>query len=288
MVKFYSPLRYPGGKNRIFPFVSSLIKRNDLEGCAYVEPFAGGAGLALHLLIEGVVSEIYLNDLDKSIYCFWKTVIENPENVCHWIEDVEVNMKTWRKAKNIYADFGKYSDFEIAMATFYLNRANVSGIITGGPIGGMEQKGKYKINARFNKEDLVNRIKLISTYSKQIHLSGLDGNEFLRRIDSMDKKLFIYIDPPYVNKGAQLYMNFFQEQNHRDLIQTISKLKHKWIVSYDNADLINEIYCQYIRITHRLSQCTSNRIGDEILIIHPDLKFKSSISLLKGPTILKT
>lgn len=288
MIKFYSPLRYPGGKNRIFSFVSSLIKRNNLEGCAYVEPFAGGAGLALHLLVEGIVSEIYLNDLDKSIYCFWKTVIGDSESVCRWIEDVEVNMETWKKAKNIYTNFEKYSDFEIAMATFYLNRANVSGIITGGPIGGMGQKSKYKINARFNKEDLVKRIKLISTYSKQIHLSGLDGNEFLRRVDSMDKKLFIYIDPPYVNKGAQLYMNFFQEQNHRDLIQTISKLKHKWIVSYDNTDLINEIYCRYIRITHRLSQCTSNRIGDEILIIHPGLKFKSSIPFLKEPIILKT
>lgn len=283
MRAFYSPLRYPGGKNCIFPFVSELIRENRLEGCSYAEPFAGGAGLALHLLLEGVVSEVYLNDLDRSIYCFWISVLENTKSLCEWINSVNINMDTWYWAKKIYNTMNTADPFDLAKATFFLNRTNVSGIITGGPIGGPDQTGKYKINARFNREDLVDRIIKISNFKRKIHLSCLDGVEFLKYINRKHKQIFIYIDPPYVKKGADLYMNFFKVEDHVALKNQISKIKKNWLVSYDNNDFIQNLYQGLLKYIYSLSQCTSNRIGDELIIIGPTMTADFALKRLKCP-----
>lgn len=286
MAHFYSPLRYPGGKNCIFPFMSTLIRDNGLEGCSYAEPFAGGAGLALHLLLEGIVSEIYLNDLDYSIYCLWNSILNETTNFCKWIKSINVNMETWHWAKSIHSNLKTHSVFEIGTATFYLNRTNVSGIITGGPIGGPKQIGKFKIDARFNKEDLIERIQAIAKFKKKIHLFNLDGNEFLKIINRKHRNVLIYIDPPYVNKGADLYMNYFAESDHRTLFNTITKLKKNWVVSYDNTDLIVKLYEIYIRVSYALSQCTSNRMGDEILIFPNSIRTENALKKLKSAFVI--
>lgn len=280
---FYSPLRYPGGKNCIFPFVSELIRENGLVGCSYAEPFAGGAGLALHLLLDEVVSEIFLNDLDRSIYCFWLHVLEDTEKFCDWINTVSINMETWSWAKGIYNNMAIADSFDLAKATFYLNRTNVSGIITGGPIGGPDQTGKYKIDARFNRVDLINRIIKISNFKHKIHISCLDGVEFLKFINRKRKQIFIYIDPPYVKKGADLYMNFFEEKDHVALKNQILKMKKNWLVSYDNNEFIQNLYNGLLKYVYTLSQCTSNRIGDELIILGPTVRATHSLKNLKGP-----
>ena len=154
----YSPLRYPGGKNCIFPFMSRFFYENDLVGIPYAEPYAGGAGLALHLLFEGYVSKIYINDLDPSIYLFWKAILNRTDEFCQWIESVPINLDTWRYYKEKYKEGVEVDEFEIAKCTFYLNRTNISGVLDAGPIGGYTQIAKYKIDARFNKNDLIKKI----------------------------------------------------------------------------------------------------------------------------------
>lgn len=284
MSTFYSPLRYPGGKNCIFPFMASLIQENGLEGCSYAEPFAGGAGLALHLLMKGIVSEIHLNDFDHSIYSIWYTILYNPAAFCEWVSHVDVNMETWNWAKNVHSNMADFDLFEIAKATFYLNRTNVSGIIMGGPIGGPNQTGKFKIDARFNKSDLIERIYAIAGYRRNIHIYEMDGEEFLRKMNRKRKQMFVYIDPPYVNKGADLYMNFFKQEDHERLCSQVSKLRKHWIVSYDSSELIFKLYEKYNPIRYTLSQCTSNRMGDEIIIFSPQLKIADCLSKLKSPS----
>ncbi len=286
MSSFYSPLRYPGGKNCIFPFMASLLQENGLNGCAYAEPFAGGAGLALHLLLEGIVSEIYLNDLDHSIYSFWNAVINDTDRLCSWIENVPVDMESWKKAKEVYKNIKVADSFDLAVATFFLNRTNISGIITGGPIGGPSQTGKYRIEARFNKQDLIQRIKRISAYKEVIHLSELDGIDFLKMLHQKQHQIFIYIDPPYVKKGADLYMNFFDTEQHSTLRDQILRLGKHWIVSYDNADLIRSLYHEQRKYIYSLSQCTSNRVGDELLIFGPNLTLDNAIQKLKNPQLV--
>lgn len=162
MMKVYSPLRYPGGKSRIFPFVSHLIEENDMKGITYAEPYAGGAGLALMLLIEGWVNHIYINDLDRSIYSFWKVLLTRTEDLCDWLFSVEVTMENWSKYKDIQRNIDSVDEFELAKSTLFLNRTNISGVIKGGPIGGKEQAGTYKIDVRFNKEELIKKNKAYS------------------------------------------------------------------------------------------------------------------------------
>lgn len=283
MSAFYSPLRYPGGKNCIFPFMASLIRENELEGCSYAEPFAGGAGLALHLLMKGIVSEIHLNDFDHSIYSIWHTILNNTDAFCEWISHVDVNMETWNWAKNVHSNMADFDLFEIAKATFFLNRTNVSGIIMGGPIGGPNQTGKFKIDARFNKTDLIERIHTIAGFRRNIHIYEMDGEIFLRKMNRKRSQMFIYIDPPYVNKGSDLYMNFFKKEDHERLCSQVNKLRKHWLVSYDSSDLIFDLYRKYNPISYTLSQCTSNRMGDEVIIFPPSISISHSISRLKAP-----
>ncbi len=190
---YYSPLRYPGGKNCVFPFVSGLFYENGLIGSRYAEPYAGGAGLALRLLFEGYVDYIYINDLDRSIYAFWRAVIDMPDAFCDWIRGVEVSIENWKWYREIQLQQSAQTNlFELAKATFFLNRTNVSGILKGGVIGGIKQQGEYKIDARFNKTDLIQRIMAIKRVRNRISVSNLDGVRFITQLDKK-KKIFSYI-----------------------------------------------------------------------------------------------
>lgn len=283
---YYSPLRYPGGKNCIFPFVSKIFYENNLIGVSYAEPYAGGAGLALRLLFEGYVDHVYINDLDKSIYAFWLCILERPDEFCEWIEEVEISVKNWEKHKQIFNNAENVTSFDLAKSVFFLNRTNVSGVIKGGIIGGFEQKGKYKIDARFNKKDLIDRIRRIANIKNRISVSNLDGLHFIKNLDRKQEEIFIFLDPPYFQKGADLYMNFYSKKDHRMLAKYVHKLRKKWIVSYDKHDFILNLYAEKNKAAYRLSQSASNRVGDEILIFSEALEFKDSIKTLKTPSFI--
>lgn len=281
-----SPLRYPGGKNCIYTFVRNLIEENNMVGIKYAEPYSGGAGLALRLLMNGLVPEIHINDLDPSIYAFWNAILHQTDDFCSWIEEVKIDIPTWEYYKQVQRERDQHNKIELAKSTFFLNRTNVSGIIFGGPIGGMKQTGKYRLSARFNKSELIYRIQNIAALSNQIHLSNLDGLFFLDKIEQTHNDIFIYLDPPYYKKGSFLYMNAFHDDNHRDLSKRVVQLHNRWMVSYDNQDFILELYPQYRKIVYQLSQCTSNRVGDEVLIFDNRLAFEYAKSQLKKPITL--
>lgn len=286
MSHYCSPLRYPGGKNCIFPFVSRLFYENSLLGVAYAEPYAGGAGLALRLLFEEYVDRIYINDLDRSIHAFWASVLAHPDAFCSWIEDVDVSIDSWYKYKEIQTHAQSADLFELAKSTFFLNRTNVSGVIKGGVIGGYEQKGNYKIDVRFNKKDLIERIHKIANFKSRISVSNLDGLAFVKKMNSKPEKVFIYLDPPYYQKGADLYMNYYSKSDHEKLSGHVHKMKKTWMVSYDNHDFILNLYAAKKKVLYKLSQSASNRIGDEVLIFSEDLTFKQSIKSLSSAMCL--
>lgn len=282
----YSPLRYPGGKNCIFKFLSNLFYENNLIGIEYAEPYAGGAGLALHLLMDCFVSKIYINDLDDWVFSFWFTILNDTERFCDWIKTTDITVDNWILYKQKLTHPEKLSTFEKATVFFFLNRTNVSGVIKGGIIGGISQQGKYKIDARFNKNNLIERIKYIALFKNNIELSKLDGIDFLKVLNRKQRDIFFYIDPPYVEKGANLYLNFYNNNDHKNLAATIKKIRKKWLVSYDNNELISELYSQYRILKYDLSQCTSNRIGNELLVFSKEIEFSTSIQYLKNPVML--
>lgn len=237
-----TPLRYPGGKTQFYPLIKDLLKNNDLLGHTYIEPFAGGAGLAIKLLVNKDVERIVINDIDPAIYAFWYSVLNHTDDLCSLIEETPVTIAQWKKQKEIYNN-KKSKILEKGFATFFLNRTNVSGVIKGGIIGGWQQTGTYRIDARYTKSTLIKKIRTIGEFRQQIDIFNLDAVKLfdLEKI-KMLKKSFVNFDPPYVSKGAGLYQNSFSEENHADLASMIKKCSKKWVVTYDVHPLITKLY----------------------------------------------
>ncbi len=274
----YSPLRYPGGKNKVSGFIKNIVKKNNLEGGVYVEPYAGGASVALSLLIDGRVSDVIINDFDRSIYAFWYCVLNKTDDFCEKINKTPITIGTWYKQKRIQNKKNKESLFDLGFSTFFLNRANRSGIISGGPIGGFKQKGKWKIDSRFNKKDLIRRIRKIAEHKKQIKIYNLDAIRLIKNISkNLPKKTLIYFDPPYYIKGKKLYVNYYTHKDHVLVAKTVKNIsKPKWIVSYDNVKAITDLYKKYNKRVYDLPYSVVNgTMGKEVMFFSNNLKHKS-------------
>ena len=266
---FYSPLRYPGGKGKLASFMELLIDKTGHRGGTYIEPFAGGAGVALGLLEKGIVNQIVINDYDKGIYSFWKAITTETKRFIKKMYDTPVTIDEWKKQREICLQKNNKYSFELGFATFYMNRTNRSGIIKGGVIGGMEQQGDWKINARFNKDELAERIRKIAARKKQIHIYNKDIESFLLNyVPRYQDNAFIYFDPPYFNKGKQLYLNFFSYKDHKRIEKMIKeKVKCDWIITYDDVPEIISIYNGYKIKRFDLNYCAAKkRKASEIVI----------------------
>lgn len=244
----YTPLRYPGGKTKLYDYVKTLIEYNALRGCTYVEPYAGGAGLSIKLLLKNDVQSIIINDYDPAIYAFWYSVLNHTPDLCQMIDDVHINIEEWYKQKKIYESQNIKNRLELGFATFFLNRTNVSGVIQGGVIGGLKQQGHYKLYDRFNKKNLIKKILQISERKKQIALCNMDAINFIQsKYISSSNSLFVYLDPPYVKKGSSLYKNSYIDKNHVHLATIIKQCSFKWMITYDAEPLIKELYSNELR-----------------------------------------
>lgn len=278
---FVSPMRYPGGKGKIANYIKYILLQNNING-TYVEPYAGGAGVACELLLSGTVDRVIINDADKSIWAFWHAVINDSERLCQRILDTPVNIDEWhiQKAVQIAAD---PDTFDLGFSTFFLNRTNVSGILKGGAIGGIAQGGNYLIDARFNKTDLINRIENIAEESDRIELHNLDALDLLEHIqDDLTNNSLIYFDPPYYVKGHGLYKNFYGYDDHADIATRIAQLNFPWLVSYDNVPEIRNLYADYRNLAYNLSYSVNTHYnGKEIIFFSEALNIPDHDSPLQ-------
>ncbi|MDI9859642.1 DNA adenine methylase [Flectobacillus roseus] len=266
---FFSPLRYPGGKAKIADFFMSVFEENSLCDGVYIEPYAGGASVGLNLLFNEYASRIIINDLDKSIYAFWYSVLNETDNLCKLIFDNNVDIPQWKVQKDIQRNKENSSLLELGYSTFFLNRTNRSGIIRAGVIGGIEQSGDWKMDVRFNKNDLINRIQKIALYKDRIKLYNLDAVKLLKTLrNTLPENSLMYFDPPYYVKGKELYMNFFTHEDHSLIYNEIAKSENlKWIVTYDNVEEITNLYQNYRQLTYSLNYSAGNATkGKEVLI----------------------
>lgn len=246
MPNTYSPLRYPGGKTKFYGYVRDILECNDLLGETYIEPFAGGAGLALKLLLNDDVKRIVINDFDPAIYCFWYSVLHEPGAFCDLIMNVPLTQEEWKIQRQIYLEQNTLEPLRLGFATFFLNRTNVSGVVNGGIIGGQDQNGPYKLDARFNRITLSQKVAQIADRKNQIVVLNYDAKQLLQPHELRRfYKAFINLDPPYVKKGRQLYKNAFSEDDHRELSKLVSACKRKWIVTYDICPLVADLYSEY-------------------------------------------
>lgn len=275
-----SPLRYPGGKTQLTPFVIDLLRSNDLLNGIYVEPFAGGAGIAWKLLLDNFVSSIWINDIDPAIYSFWASVIRHNDELCELIESTPVTIDEWHKQREVQKC--KTSKIvELGFSTFFLNRTNRSGILKAGVIGGLEQNGNYLLDCRFNKKELLKKIQRIALYKERIKLTKIDAEKFIKvDIKKLPERSLINIDPPYYKQGPGLYCSFYKHEDHENLASAIKQIVQPWMLTYDDVPEIRSLYSDLPSISKSLNYSAQvKRIGVEYMVFSnkvtiPDLEIK--------------
>lgn len=262
-----SPLRYPGGKTQLSEFLKRLLELNKLDNAVYCEPFSGGFGAGLELLFSRSVESIIINDLDIGIYSIWNAILNDKNSFVSLIKETPITIKEWHKQKEIYTSLKDYNNYsiELAFATFFLNRTNRSGIISGGPIGGYDQSSSYTLECRFNKDKLIEKIEAINQERHRISLYNLEANDLINQVllNISSNKLFVFFDPPYYKQGKNLYTNFFNHDNHLELRKSIDLMEdYKWITTYDFEENIKEIYKSYPTLKYKI-RYSANRVRNE-------------------------
>lgn len=269
MGKTLSPLRYPGGKSQTIKKVRRVIEMNNFKDRIYVEPFAGGFGVGLALLDNDDVDEAVINDSDLHVYHFWESILYNADELIALVEATPITLQERLRQKEIYAD-PESTVLQDGFATLYLNRVNYSGVLFAGPIGGNAQGGAYTLDCRFNKDDIINRIRTVFALRDRIRLFNLDASELItHELAQENVRAFYNIDPPYVKKGKSLYSQYFTEQDHRAFGTTVQQFMADipWIITYDSCDLVREIYQEYRIQEYELYHSAHDRTkGKELLI----------------------
>jgi len=271
----FTPLRYPGGKGKLAAYVKALITANNLQDGTYAEPYCGGAGIALELLLHEYVSHVHINDVSELVHSFWWSVLNETDELCRLVVDTARTVEIWDRQKLILMNPANHSRLEVGFATFFLNRTNRSGILNGGIIGGRSQTGPWKIDARYNATKLVARIEAVARMKDHITLSKLDAVEFLASgADTWPEKTLVYLDPPYYAKGRDLYYDFYKHNDHVAVAAVVQEKlsKQHWIVSYDNVDAICEMYAERRRAVYSIGYSARGRTtGSEVMFFSDDL-----------------
>lgn len=274
MSPYHSPLRYPGGKNKLTEYVKALLRHNRLMGGHYVEPYAGGASIALDLVIQEFVERVHINDLDRSVWAFWHSVLNDADRLCARIEEVQVTMDSWHEQKEVQANKATVDPLDLGFSTFFLNRTNRSGILNAGVIGGKKQTGNFKIDARFAKDELVRRIQVISDHRENINLYNLDAVSLLQTVvPPLPENTLVYLDPPYYVKGGDLYEHHYQHEDHVRVAEAATAIRQHCMVSYDDVPEIRALYADYQFVNYSLSYCAQNRYrGTEAIFLGNSLE----------------
>lgn len=279
-----TPLRYPGGKARLGPWLAHLMRHNRISGGWYVEPYAGGAGAALFLLTRGYVDHIVINDLDPVVHAFWWAVLNDTDTLLGLLENTPVTMESWGRQRAVHAAPDEYSVTELGFATFFLNRTNRSGILTGGVIGGRDQTGPYLLDARYNKTELARRIRTIASLRRHISLYREDALALLAALRAdLPARSLTYLDPPYFHKAKRLYRNHYKPEDHAKIAATVAQISTPWLVTYDNCPEILELYsgCRSTEFSLHYSTSKERPRATEVMF-YGNLELQAAPSLTKS------
>jgi len=251
-------------------FFNTVIARRGLD--TYVEPYAGGAGAAIELLLTDSVGKIIINDLDPAIYCFWYAVTHESSKFLDRLADTPLTLDEWRAQQEIYRAKDKTDSLALGFSTFYLNRTNRSGVMNAGVIGGQRQQGRYLIDARYDKDSLAKRISAISDQCHRIKVTNDDGVITIRQA-MRRKAALVYADPPYYAKGSFLYLNSFNDAEHEKLAFVLNLNSNRnWILTYDDHSKIRALYAGRKHFTYKLHYSAHQRTQvAELMVISDSL-----------------
>jgi DNA adenine methylase len=272
-VNYLSPLRYPGGKARLGPYFARLLSSQSIDIETYCEPYAGGAGAGLYLLTQGHVERLLINDLNPGVAAFWRASLAQPDAFIDLLDQCRVDLDNWHAQRAIYSTPAGRGDLELGFATYFLNRTNRSGILNARPIGGLEQTGRWTIDARFNKRELTARIRALADHADHIDVRQQPATDLLASLNRRRRPVFLYVDPPYIAQGDELYMTEHTWHDHNQLAALLRKSPHPWVLTYDNGDRIRGLYqdvrCARFKISHTAQ---TQKIGKELMFFSRGLR----------------
>lgn len=284
-----NPLRYPGAKSKLYDYIYKLLVSEGRVGCTFYEPFAGSASISLMLLENNAIKKAVLNELDPLLYNFWFSVFNHCDELIQMIIDTEITLENWHEYSK-YRDedylVGK-SSVEIGFAGLFLNRTNFSGILKANPLGGLKQESKYTIDCRFNKGKIIASIQSLSAFKNRVEIYNMDAIEFMKQKlrYKRNRSVFVYIDPPYYKEGSNLYRCFYTHNQHAALANYILKKSFPWLISYDDASEIREMYNRIAPLTiHMDYSVRTSRKAEELLISNleiPPLEENEQINIEK-------
>ena len=281
----YSPLRYPGGKGKLAKFMAAVVRANGVADGRYIEPYAGGAGIAWELLITGVVRRVLINDISPSLFAFWTSVVRHTEDLCQRIRNVPLSLEEWDRQKEIFRNPKDVSTIDLGMSVFYLNRTNRSGILNGGVIGGRKQDGRWRMGARFNRDNLIYRITKIAECAGRIEVTCADAVKFLReKSGGLGDKDLIYLDPPYYAKGRMLYYDAYKPDDHAAVAELLADLAGpRWVVSYDDVERIRRLYSFARRREYTIGYSARRRTrGHEVMFFSEGMKIPELVPPMRA------
>ena len=283
-MRYLSPLRYPGGKGCLAPFIADLIAAQRMRPTEYAEPFAGGAGAALRLLINEQVRVVHINDLNPGIAALWRCVFFETEAFVQRIENGAVSMDAWETHRAVYESPSGASDLDLGFATFFLNRCNRSGILSARPIGGLQQAGRWKLDARFNRSNLAERVRLLSQYRQRVRITQLDARAFLSNLAASGIRVLAYVDPPYLVQGDALYMDSLSAEDHVDLAEHLRASPIPWFLTYDAHERVTtELYKGLRTVQFNIAHTAQvQHVGSEYAVFSDGLELPAMDLIPRG------
>lgn len=293
-----SPLRYPGGKLWLVDYIEHVLDENNLRPRLFIEPFAGGASVALSLLARDKVETIGLVDRDPLIAAFWDTVFHDADWLIEKIKTVDVTLERWRHYKAAIPIDSR----ERALACLFLNRTSYSGILAprAGPIGGQAQTSHYTIDCRFPRDTLIERIERLAAWAGRVafvrHGSWEEGIAHVSRLLGANatqlsgSDVFYYLDPPFFQKAERLYTHYFRDADHRRLCDALTGLKEHWVLSYDACDDVEALYRDvgnrvYLDLSYSTATARTKRRERKVeaIIAHPAVALPADMRRREAP-----
>lgn len=263
-----SPLRYPGGKSDFALTAFDIVSQCGFTGFSLIEPYAGSAAVSLNLLNSGVVSKVTLIERDPLVYSFWAALLERTDDLIERFIDLPITLDTWHEMRPLLSveKPTKQNLLDLGLAGLFFNRANFSGILNAGPIGGLKQKSAYAIDCRTNKDDIICRMLAIATMSKNIEAKFGDAVGYIKKNAAKENSI-LYIDPPYFLKGELLYRHSYKLKEHKELALALNQVRSPWFLSYDVHHVIEFLYEKFhVRKLKFKYSAHSPKNHDELLI----------------------
>lgn len=230
---FLSPLRYPGGKAFLAPYVARTLEHNGIRPDVFVEPFAGGASVSLQMVTQDLVDSIALYDLDPMVSGFWWTVFNRHKYLVEKVKEEVVSVEKWRELKEQKINGHCTNGWKC----LFLNRTSFSGILneSSGPIGGHSQASDYKVDCRYYGDTILRRLKSLWDIRDRVFDVGSQSYECTLRYYEKRRTLapFYYLDPPFFYKADKLYNFYFGQDDHDAFVTRVANLSSPWLLSYD-------------------------------------------------------